>query len=547
MKYIEITSRNVYFTKRTEDYLENIVKRAANANVVKWVKSNYTNWLINKAELNILNSIPKEAPKWLIEKFDKEKIYKVIVSDVTNLDHIIDYLNTRTNNVSNMAVEEVFKQVKAWDEYLANRHKSEDGKIKIIHKYDDGMYWAKLLSARALDYEGANMNHCVANYWKRVRDGYTCIYSLRDSNNKPHITVEYSTSYKTISQVQGKNNTQVTEKYRPYFLDFINSKYISLNLNDCELERYGFLIFKTKNTYQILDTIYLQNNKDLPDKIIVDNLEYDPNKLAPTLPDGLLVKHNLNLSETNATTLPNRLTVMGNLLIQKTQITEIPKDCKVYGEFNIRETNIKLPSNYVFEGDVVIDGKIVIPSNTTVKGSLLLQDWKGKLSQLKLKDLSANTCTIKEISDCSFTSDFTFIKCNIKKFKSNITKNVEIEFLHSDIIFDDNISMPKAKIYMSGNSVLKVANSFTVNILELHGNNFETLPNKLKLKQLILKNTSFQSLPEKAVIDELIIYNIRSKMIIPKSVKIKSIKCSSNMINNVVNHTDITIEKFGGR
>ena len=47
----------------------------------------------------------------------------------------------------------------------------------------------------ALDYEGKTMGHCVGSYCDEVSGGNTKIYSLRDKNGEPHVTIEVNKDY----------------------------------------------------------------------------------------------------------------------------------------------------------------------------------------------------------------------------------------------------------------------------------------------------------------------------------------------------------------
>ena len=54
----------------------------------------------------------------------------------------------------------------------------------------EGWRWVEVESAGALDREGALMKHCVGSYAKDVAEGTKSIYSLRDAENKPWLTLE---------------------------------------------------------------------------------------------------------------------------------------------------------------------------------------------------------------------------------------------------------------------------------------------------------------------------------------------------------------------
>lgn len=53
-----------------------------------------------------------------------------------------------------------------------------------------GWSWVKVLSADALNREGALMRHCVGSYAQAVQDDDLQIWSLRDPEGKPHMTIE---------------------------------------------------------------------------------------------------------------------------------------------------------------------------------------------------------------------------------------------------------------------------------------------------------------------------------------------------------------------
>lgn len=53
-----------------------------------------------------------------------------------------------------------------------------------------GWSWVEVQQKEALDREGALMKHCVGSYAKKVKEGSTSIYSLRDAEGKPHVTIE---------------------------------------------------------------------------------------------------------------------------------------------------------------------------------------------------------------------------------------------------------------------------------------------------------------------------------------------------------------------
>jgi hypothetical protein len=103
-----------------------------------------------------------------------------------------------------------------------------------------------------LNAEGQAMGHCVGGYCDEVANNGTSIYSLRDANNNPHVTVEarpgrptdreqqvafrqmtpenYAKRYpdaanlpQDIVQIKGKQNAAPIDKYLPYVQDFVKN------------------------------------------------------------------------------------------------------------------------------------------------------------------------------------------------------------------------------------------------------------------------------------------------------------------------------------
>ena len=79
------------------------------------------------------------------------------------------------------------------------------------------MKWVKLLTPESKDVEGEFMGHCVGGGGYENKD----IYSLWDSKNRSHVTIEADDNKKTIQQIKGKQNREPNEKYLPASIDFV--------------------------------------------------------------------------------------------------------------------------------------------------------------------------------------------------------------------------------------------------------------------------------------------------------------------------------------
>lgn len=114
------------------------------------------------------------------------------------------------------------------------RYDQKDDKIE----HDDfqpapeiGDQWVKLHTTKCAEYEGTMMGNCVGGYGREVEQGSTWIYSFRDKNNEPHITIEVTPQGDTVDldQIKGKRNEPPVAKYHGKVIDFLKklgTKYV---------------------------------------------------------------------------------------------------------------------------------------------------------------------------------------------------------------------------------------------------------------------------------------------------------------------------------
>lgn len=64
--------------------------------------------------------------------------------------------------------------------------------------------------------------HCVGGYDQKVKSGESRIFTLRDPNNKPHVTIEMNKAG-DIVQIKGNSNSRVKPEYRDYIKDYFKT------------------------------------------------------------------------------------------------------------------------------------------------------------------------------------------------------------------------------------------------------------------------------------------------------------------------------------
>lgn len=87
-------------------------------------------------------------------------------------------------------------KVREWDEAMKKQMGDRAENMgQVVHRWPDGWTVQRLLDDKHLKEEGDAMGHCVGGYGNRVRHGDSLIYSVRDHNNEPHVTMEVEPHY----------------------------------------------------------------------------------------------------------------------------------------------------------------------------------------------------------------------------------------------------------------------------------------------------------------------------------------------------------------
>ncbi len=114
----------------------------------------------------------------------------------------------------------------------------------------------KVVSRNDLLVEGNLMNHCVGKYHQQVQDGESEIYSLRDTDNEPHVTLEINPKHNEILQIMGNSDTEPDKKYKVYIKQW---------LEQFQKERPG-LTLENEDVFNFSNLRYV-NNQNIAEEI----------------------------------------------------------------------------------------------------------------------------------------------------------------------------------------------------------------------------------------------------------------------------------------
>lgn len=163
---------------------------------------NYKTKVVNWVKVNLRNYLKKNS------------------EDRGEIEHILDFLNSdkAPKRIKYMSYDEAKRGAEKWVKTLkkkgANIIETEED-VEVIKQWKSGMRLVKLVGENAFKREGHLMSHCVGSY---VDNTYSDIYSIRDHNNMPHVTMEVPKGATTMQQVKGKGNGSIHPKYIKYVL-----------------------------------------------------------------------------------------------------------------------------------------------------------------------------------------------------------------------------------------------------------------------------------------------------------------------------------------
>jgi len=178
-----------------------------------------------------------EEYKNILQKYNEYPVYKDWVEtqirkalhsrtpiNTEVFDFIFDWYRSMSEenkkfNINSYDLKRAIQLSEEWHKVIAGKGKGkiytplerdEYGNItdcRVVYKFDDGWYIVELDNKNDLMAEGNKMNHCVGSYWDKVQVGDSKIFSLRDPNGKPHVTIELDKD-NNIYQISGNSNSE---------------------------------------------------------------------------------------------------------------------------------------------------------------------------------------------------------------------------------------------------------------------------------------------------------------------------------------------------
>ena len=257
---------NVFNTDQLKHWLSEIVnqklsgmKESLNPSVQarqvkasQWVNTVVRKHFIKNGQRSLWKPhLEQEAPTWAQEALSRgEQLEELSLTAVERrqLEGVLDWIRDTSGpkldaDWSRMTFTQACQHEKAWINNMArNAEKLNldladlNGTSTWLSSIDapgfEGWKWVKIFSKDALKREGALMRHCVGSYHDRVADGTKEIYSLRNPDNKPKLTIEAEPDG-SLCQLKAGSNALCPEELIPAadaFMAQWSDLYLNVNI-----------------------------------------------------------------------------------------------------------------------------------------------------------------------------------------------------------------------------------------------------------------------------------------------------------------------------
>lgn len=151
-----------------------------------------------------------------------------VIDKVMELRLIVDWAYETSADIFQFDFASAYQSQFDWHEDMRKKYQVEKMNIpnieedRVIFRFSDKEHFLYLLTENDLKHEGSIMGHCVGgkNYKSKVKNKQSLIFSIRDKNNMPHVTIEVDVKSRTTIQKFGKSNQQPAEKYMRMYLEY---------------------------------------------------------------------------------------------------------------------------------------------------------------------------------------------------------------------------------------------------------------------------------------------------------------------------------------
>lgn len=247
--------------------------------------------IFEKAMLNYIKRLSDNVfPRQNRKEFVKWLSNSIIIGSwppVGAIRQVSDWINGENVTIDDLPkqFDDAYLTAARWHESLKTKSFDKEieasGKEKVVYTFPDGF---KILELSADDCraEGPSMGHCVATHADSVEAGEERLFSLRDSRNKPHVTISVLSSGE-VDEIKGRENVVPVPKYATRVKEWLHSTDFEFFHS---IDYFYMLLNKEKRSFLL--TLKKENPKYFLNKIweIMSHEDYLYN-LNPPKPTAL--------------------------------------------------------------------------------------------------------------------------------------------------------------------------------------------------------------------------------------------------------------------
>lgn len=220
--------------------------------------------------METIREMPENAPVWLRDKWQahaqwhrfEPRKYRLLAGTVyqvtgwlqSAIEHDLEWLHNVDERgrpkklLKFSSFKQVYEQIDADKSIIKRRERTkaraalkdetEGVDILEVMTFADGHRFVRLLSERALDREGAYLEHCIGEggYDQFLHgDTYFC-YSLRAPDNTPCVTMCVDVKYRYLYSLSGPKNSLPNMKYIPYVATYCHEYWVDMSGGLCMKE-----------------------------------------------------------------------------------------------------------------------------------------------------------------------------------------------------------------------------------------------------------------------------------------------------------------------
>lgn len=251
--------------------------------------------------LNVYNNLDNSKLKQHLKFLGRAKKlpeYKDEYKDKIN--KIRNYLSKdgADEDINAYSLDELYELTEDWEESLRNSLSSSYETIDIVYGPEwinsafNGFYIVEITTEHDLRLEGKLLNHCVGgpDYFNKVLNNEIKIFSLRDPQGKPHVTIETSYNLFHFKQTFAYSNAQPSSLHQSMINEWKQTihpeaKIIELSYSDNYEEKIAAAQFMdySNPTYAKIINEMVETEEDSGNGFYGDETQNDPKDVLQAL------------------------------------------------------------------------------------------------------------------------------------------------------------------------------------------------------------------------------------------------------------------------